>query len=61
MAPRLHIFHQSIIIQGVSIDVLFNGLLPDLATILDGFFINTTSDYIGVADQGWWGKPMMCS
>ena len=40
------ILHRSIVIQGNSFGVLFNGLLAGLPTILDGFF-----DYIGVV--GW--------
>ena len=34
-----------------SFGVLFNGLLAELPTILDGFSTNTTSDYIGVRGQ----------
>ena len=31
------------------------GLLAELPAILDSFFTNTTSDYIGVVGWGWWG------
>ena len=57
----------SIVIQGISVGVLFNGLLAELPAILDSFFTSTTSDYIGVAGQGWWGatkwrgKRTLCS
>ena len=47
------ILHQSIIIQGNSVGVLFNGLLAELPAILDSFFTSNTSDYIGVV--GWGG------
>ena len=59
--------HQSIVIQGNSFGVLFNGLLAELPAILDSFFTSTTSDYIGVVGWGWWGatkwqgKHMLCS
>ena len=49
------ILHQSVVIQGYSVGVLFNGLLAELPAILDSFFTNTTSDYIGVVVWGWWG------
>ena len=39
------ILHQSTVIQSNLFGVLFIGLL---AAILDSFFTNTTSDYIGV-------------
>ena len=61
------ILHQSIVIQGNSVGVLFNGLLAELPTILDSFFTSTTSDYIGMVGWGWWGatkwqgKHMLCS
>ena len=42
------ILHQSIVIQGNSVGVLFDGLLAELPAILDSFFTSTTSDYIGV-------------
>ena len=45
------ILHQSIVIQGNSVGVLFDGLLAELPAILDSFFTSTTSDYIGVV--GW--------
>ena len=60
------ILHQSIVIQGNSVGVLFNGLLAELPTIVDSFFTSTTSDYIGVVGWGWWGamkrwgKHMLC-
>ena len=41
-----------IVIQG---DVLSSGLLAELPAILDSFFTNTTSDFIGVIGWGWWG------
>ena len=44
-----------VVIQGNSIGVLSSGLLAELATILDSFFTNTTSDFIGVVGWGWWG------
>ena len=37
------ILHQSIVIQGISIGVLFIGLLAELHAILDSFFTSTTS------------------
>ena len=40
------ILYQSIVIQGNSVCVLFNGLLAELPAILDSFFTSTTSDYI---------------
>ena len=40
-------------IQGNSIGVLSSGLLAELPTILDSFFTNTTSDFIGVVGRGW--------
>ena len=49
------ILHQSIVIQGNSFGVLFDGLLVELPAILDSFFTSTTSDYIGVVGRGWWG------
>ena len=42
---------QSIVIQGNSADALFNGLLAELPTILDSFFTNITSHYIGVVES----------
>ena len=45
------ILHQSIVIQGNSVGVLFDGLLAELPTILDSFFTSTTSDHRG----GWLG------
>ena len=47
------ILHQSIVVQGKSmiIGALFYSLLAELSIILDNFFINTTSDYIGLV--GW--------
>ena len=42
------ILHYSIVIQGDSVGVLFDGLLAELPAILNSFFISTTSDYIGV-------------
>ena len=54
--------HQSIVIQGNSVGVLFDGLLAELPTILDSFFTSTTSDYIGVVGATkWWGKHTLCS
>ena len=49
------ILHQSIVIQGNSVGVLFDGLLAELLAILDSFFTSTTSNYIGVVGWGWWG------
>ena len=49
------ILHQSIVIQGNSVGVLFDGLLAELPAILDSFFTSTASDYIGVVGWGWWG------
>ena len=43
------------------------GLLAELPTVLEFFFTSTTSDYIGVVSQGWWGatkwrgKHTLCS
>ena len=45
------ILYQSIVIQGNSADALFNGLLAELPTILDSFFTNITSHYIGVVES----------
>ena len=49
--------HHSTVMQGSLFGILFIGLLADLPTILDSFFNNATSDYIGVV--GWgvvgWG------
>ena len=61
------ILHQSIIIQGNSVGVLFDGLLAELPAILDSCFTSTTSDYMRVVGQGWWGakkwrgKQMLCN
>ena len=55
------ILHQSIVILGNSVGVFFNGLLAELPAILDSFFTSTTSDYMGMIGQGWWGKHMLCS
>ena len=41
--------------QGSLFGILFIGLLADLPAILDSFFNNTTSDFIGVVGWGWWG------
>ena len=49
------LLHQSIVIQGNLAGALFDGLLAELPTILDGFFTSTTSQYIGVVGWGWWG------
>ena len=35
--------------------VFFIGLLAELPAILDSFFTNTTSDYIGMVGWEWWG------
>ena len=48
------ILHKSVVIQDNSVDLLLNGLLAELPTILDSFNI-TTSDYIGVVGWGWCG------
>ena len=42
------ILHHSIVMQGSLFGILFIGLLADLPAILDSFFNNTTSDFIGV-------------
>ena len=48
--------HNSIVIRGNSITVLFYGLPAKLPTILDSFLpVATTSDYIRVVGWGWWG------
>ena len=39
--------------QGSLFGILFIGLLADLPAILDSFFNNTTSDFIGVVGWGW--------
>ena len=44
------ILHQSIIIQGNSVGVPFNGLVAELPFILDSCFTSTTSYYI----EGSW-------
>ena len=56
-APRVFraILHQSTVIQGSLFGIFFIGLLAELPAILDSFFTNTTSDYIGVVGRGWWG------
>ena len=55
------ILHQSIVIQGNSIGVLFNGLLVELPA---SFFTSTTSDYIrwlvGGGATKWRGKYTLC-
>ena len=38
-----------------SISVLSSGLLAEFPAILDSFFTNTTSDFIGVIGLAWWG------
>ena len=43
------LLHKFVVIQDNSMDVLFNGVLVELPTILD----NTTSLYIGVVGWGW--------
>ena len=48
------IIHKSVVI---SMDVLFNGLLSELPTILDSF-TNNTSACIRVIGQGWWGATI---
>ena len=48
-------FSDNLVIQGNSIGLLSSGLLAELPTILDSFFTNTTSDFIGVVGRGWWG------
>ena len=50
------ILQQSIVTQGNSVSVLFNGLLAELPTILDSFFTSTTSDYIGVVLHFYYGS-----
>ena len=47
------ILHRSTVMQGNSFDILFIGLLAELPAILDSFFNNTASDYIGVVGWGW--------
>ena len=47
------ILYQSIVKQGNSAGALFDGLLPELPTILDSFFTSTTSDYIVVLWICW--------
>ena len=42
------ILHHSTVMQGSLFGILFIGLLADLPAILDSFFNNTTSDFIGV-------------
>ena len=39
------------VMQGNLFGILFVGLLAELPAILDSFFINTTSDYIGVVGK----------
>ena len=39
----------------MTIGLLSSGLLAELPAILDSFFTNTTSDFIGVVSWGWWG------
>ena len=48
--------HQSIVIQGNLIGVFSSGLLAESPAILDSFFTNTTSDFIGVVGWGV-GEP----
>ena len=43
-----------VVIQGSSAGALFDDLLAELPTILDNFFTNTSSDYIGVIGLEWW-------
>ena len=47
------ILHQSTVMQGNLFGIRFIGLLAELPAILDSFFTNTTSDYIGVVSWGW--------
>ena len=49
------ILQYSTVMQGSLFGILFIGLLADLPAILDSFFNNTTSDFIGVVGWGWWG------
>ena len=49
------ILHHSTVMQGSLFGILFIGLLANLPAILDSFFNNTTSDFIGVVGWGWWG------
>ena len=42
------ILYHSTVMQGSLFGILFIGLLADLPAILDSFFNNTTSDFIGV-------------
>ena len=42
-----------------TMNVLFNGLLAELLAILDSFFTNTTSEYIGMVGWGWWGATVV--
>ena len=49
------IFRQSTVMQDNLFGILFIGLLAELPAILDSFFTNTTSDYIGVIGWEWWG------
>ena len=49
------ILHQSMVIQGNSVGVLFIGLLAELPAILDSFFTSTKTNCIGVVGQEWWG------
>ena len=52
----------SIVIQGNSVGILFNGLLAKLPAILDGFFTSTTSEYMGwLGATKWQGKHTLCS
>ena len=53
--------------KGNSAGALFNGLLAELPAFLNSFFTSTTSDYLEVVGQGWWGatkwqgKHTLCS
>ena len=51
-SSRDAILHQSTVMQ---FGIHFIGLLADLPAILDSFFNNTISDFIGVVGWGWWG------
>ena len=49
----------SLLCNSPQIKSSINGLLAELPAILDSFYTNTTSDYIEMIGQGWWGATVV--